>query len=37
MAEKKKEKKYVSDALLEKLLDKVLKEDKELLAKLHYL
>lgn len=38
MAEEKKEKiEYISNALLVKLLEKNLKEDKELLAKLHYL
>lgn len=38
MAEEKKEKvTYISNALLAKLLQKNLKEDKELLAKLHYL
>ena len=37
MAEEKKKKKYVSTSLLLKLLEKNLKEDKKLLAKLHYL
>lgn len=37
MAEEKKEGKYVSTSLLLKLLEKNLKEDKELLARLHYL
>jgi len=38
MAEEKKNKvNYISNALLIKLLEKALKDDKELLAKLHYL
>jgi hypothetical protein len=37
MAEKENKEKYVSTSLLVKLLEKNLKEDKELLAKLHYL
>jgi len=37
MAEEKKKERYISTSLLLKLLEKNLKEDKTLLARLHYL
>jgi hypothetical protein len=37
MAKEKKKDKYISTALLLKLLEKNLKEDKNLLTRLHYL